>query len=61
MFVNNVYDPILVPIKWKNPKRAWEGFEMGRAACMSCHEEEQVGFMNNQPLIRRAENPPKKL
>jgi hypothetical protein len=61
MFVKNVYDPILAAIKSKDAKKAWEGFELGRAACMSCHEAEQVGFMNNQPLFRRTENPPKKL
>ncbi len=61
MFVNNVYGPILAAIKSKDAKKAWEGFELGRAACMSCHEAEQVGFMNNQPLFRRTENPPKKL
>jgi hypothetical protein len=60
MFVKNVYDPILAAIKSKDAKKAWEGFELGRAACMSCHEAEQVGFMNNQPLFRRTELPPKK-
>jgi hypothetical protein len=57
MFVTNVYDPILAAIKSKDAKKAWEGFELGRAACMSCHGTEQVSYMNNRPLSRCTEAP----
>jgi hypothetical protein len=60
MFVKNVYDPILAAIKSKDSKKAWDGFDLGRNACMACHVAEQVGFMNEQPLFRRTEFPPKK-
>jgi mono/diheme cytochrome c family protein len=59
MFVQNVYDPILAAIKSKDAAKAWDGFDLGRQACMACHVAEQVGFMNEQPLFRRTEKPPK--
>lgn len=60
MFIKNVYDPILASFKTKDANKAWEGFDLGRNACMACHVAEEVGFMNDQPLFRRTAFPPKK-
>lgn len=43
------------------PEWAWAGFELARNACMSCHEAENVAFMNKQPLFRRIEKAPQGL
>ncbi|PHR56125.1 MAG: hypothetical protein COA43_14445 [Robiginitomaculum sp.] len=43
----------------KNAKSAWEGFYFSRAICMSCHEAENVSFVNNQPLFNDTKKPSK--
>ena len=30
---------------------AWKGFETARASCITCHEAERVGYMNDQPMF----------
>jgi hypothetical protein len=60
MFVNNIYEPVLAAIKSGDQKKAWDGFDLARSACMACHEAEKVGFMNDQPVFRNTAKPPKK-
>lgn len=46
--------------KSRNKAKAWDGFELARNSCMSCHEAEKVGFMNNQPLFHNTMPPAKR-
>jgi hypothetical protein len=57
ILVQKIYEPVLADLKSGDAARAWSGFGQARTACVSCHEAERLGFMNNQPLFRRTEKP----
>lgn len=52
-----LYEPVRDAFRSGDPIRAWAGFAEARSGCMSCHEAERVGFMNDQPLFRRTAAP----
>jgi hypothetical protein len=52
IFVKGVFDQALADIKSGDAAKAKAAFVRVRQACMSCHEAEKVGFMNNQPRFR---------
>lgn len=58
MLVTTVWESVNQSFKSKDAQKAWDGFQLTRQACMSCHEAEKVAFMNNQPMFRRTEKAP---
>jgi cytochrome c1 len=46
--------------KSRDKANAWDGFELARNSCMSCHEAEKVTFVNNQSLFHDTEPPAKR-
>ncbi len=54
-FLEEVWQSVHDDIASRDRNRAWEGFAMGRSACMSCHNAERVEFLNRQPLFRNTE------
>ncbi|MGQ0671698.1 MAG: hypothetical protein ACT4N2_02295 [Hyphomicrobium sp.] len=55
IFVQGVFEPALADIKSGDAAKAVDAFQRVRKACVSCHEAEKVGFINNQPRFRRTE------
>lgn len=51
LFLDKVWPEVQSALASGEPKRAWQGFETAKAACLTCHVAEDVGFMNNQPLF----------
>lgn len=57
-FLRPLFEPVLTAFRAGDAGRARSGFAEVRAACMSCHEAERVGFLNDQPLFRRTASLP---
>lgn len=55
LFTKGVFEPALADIKSGDPGKAASAFQRVRTACMSCHEAEKLGFINNQPRFRRTQ------
>jgi hypothetical protein len=60
IFLNTTYEEVRKAFASKNEKTAWDGFQQARGACMACHGAEKMDWLNNQPMFRRTEAPPKK-
>ena len=58
-FLDKVYQPVLDALKSRDGTKVWIDFAEARKACMACHEKERVAFMNEQPLFRVTEKPPR--
>jgi hypothetical protein len=58
LFLTPVFAPSLAALKSRDPAKAWQGFIQGRQACLSCHDAEKVGYMNNQPMFAKTAVPP---
>lgn len=56
-FVKGVYEPALADIKSGDALKAKAALAQVRKACMSCHDDEDVGFINKQARFRRGEAP----
>jgi cytochrome c553 len=53
IFINSgVYDQVKQSFETKDSAKAWAAFTTARTACMSCHEAEKMGHMNNQRIIQ---------
>jgi hypothetical protein len=57
IFLDDLWQSVYDEIASRDHNRAWEGFDMARDSCMSCHTAEKVEFVNNQPLFRNTEPP----
>ncbi|WP_052265460.1 hypothetical protein [Ruegeria sp. ANG-R] len=55
ILLNDNWAAILADFESRDIGRAWEGFDVARSTCMSCHEAENVGWMNDQPLFLTTE------
>ena len=51
LFLDTAWSEALEAMRSGDEQRAWRGFAQGREACMQCHQAENVGFMNDQPLF----------
>ncbi|MCE3257299.1 MAG: hypothetical protein K0Q64_1382 [Nitrobacter vulgaris] len=51
MFLKPVWEGVDADLKSDDAARAWAGFERAKAACRSCHQAEQVPFLNDQPVF----------
>lgn len=58
IFLGGVYEEVAAAFKTKDANKAWEGFDLARGACMSCHEAENLGFMNQSAIFARTEKRP---
>ena len=51
LFLDSAFPEVRAGLERRNPDAAWQAFGIARSACMSCHQAEQVQYMNNQPLF----------
>ncbi len=59
IFINSgVYEQVKKGFESKDRKQAWAAFTAARTACMSCHDAEKMGHMNNQRIIQTLTAPP---
>jgi hypothetical protein len=58
MFLDTVFKPVSDALKSNEAAKAWAGFAEGRQACLNCHDAEQVGYFNNQPMFYKTATPP---
>lgn len=49
--LNGVWSEVDADLRSGDAARAWRSFERAKAACQGCHQAEEVGYMNNQPLF----------
>ena len=52
LLLDVVWEEVLADITSSDQQRALLGFNKAKAACMSCHQAEGKGFINNQPMFR---------
>lgn len=57
IFLDQTWGEVQQAFESGDPAAAWEAFDLGRAACMSCHLAEDVGYMNDQSLFTDTEVP----
>lgn len=51
LFLRPVWSDVQADLKSEDQARAWAAFERAKTACQSCHQAEQVPFMNDQPVF----------
>lgn len=51
IFLKPVWEGVDADLKSGDAARAWAAFERAKAACRSCHQAEQVLFLNDQPVF----------
>ena len=51
LFLTGPYGDALTRFQSGDPQQAWDGFDIAKAACQSCHVAEGVPFMNDQPVF----------
>ncbi|MEM7121712.1 MAG: hypothetical protein AAF563_10575 [Pseudomonadota bacterium] len=56
-FLDSTWADVKEDFESRDPKIAWEGFDLARTACMTCHEAENIAYMNEQPLFIDTEVP----
>lgn len=52
LLLDAVWEDVMTDLTSNEPQRALIGFNKAKAACMSCHQAENKGFINNQPMFR---------
>ena len=52
MLLNEQLSLLNADFKRADKETAWQGFGKARAVCMGCHQAKNMGFLNNQPLLR---------
>ena len=57
MFLDQNWGEVNAAFESRNAEEAWDGFDLARSACMSCHIAEGVEYMNDQPLFSNTEAP----
>lgn len=57
IFLDAVWERVLVEFQDGKAEAAWAAFEQGRAACQACHEAEDVAFVNAQPMFTELRAP----
>jgi hypothetical protein len=53
-FLDDHFDEVLASLETRMQTSAWTAFARTKKVCMSCHEAENVGYMNMQPLFNLA-------
>jgi hypothetical protein len=51
LFLNTLFGEVRTALQTRNQEMAWAGFERARSACLSCHEAENVAYMNNMEMF----------
>ena len=51
LFLNTLFDQVRTSFQSRNTEMAWAGFEQARMSCLSCHEAENVAYMNNMVMF----------
>jgi cytochrome c1 len=51
IFLNSTWGEVKAAFESRDKAKAWTGFTVARAACMSCHEAEKLPEMNGQALF----------
>lgn len=51
MFLGRNFQDIRAGLAARAPQSAWDAFERARIGCQSCHQAENVAFVNQQPLF----------
>lgn len=51
LFLEGPFHEVRAGLEQRAPDAAWQAFSLARSTCMSCHQAEAVGYMNNQPLF----------
>jgi len=51
IFLDTLWADVRAALESRNAKQAWAGFAAARNGCISCHEAEDVAWMNDQDLF----------
>jgi hypothetical protein len=51
LFLNTVFAEVRTAFQSRNAEMAWAGFEQARMSCLSCHDAENVAYMNNMGMF----------
>ena len=51
VFLNELWPRVREALAGRQPETAWAAFEEARSACLSCHEAENVAYMNGLAIF----------
>jgi hypothetical protein len=51
VFLDQVWENARSAFESRKLEQAWEGFALARAGCMTCHDAENMAWMNNQDMF----------
>lgn len=51
LFLTGTWDNVRADLASADPDQSWAAFDQAKTACQSCHQAENVDYMNDQPVF----------